>query len=248
MTLYVCDTHALIWRLLDDRRLGNAACAAFDSADAGTATMHIPAVFLAEMIMIAEKQRVVGWTRSEVELLVDAVSDASNYVLTELTPMLVLRSAELPIVPDIFDRLIAWSSQDRSDRHAQHQRTLGRAHETLTRHGEMRSSGDRCTKSRASDRTLAQLSSARDVMGHNASDAHRADSASDRATSCDRTRRAFGGQPSIHSTTSRVTTARRALRAALRLQPTRECAPVRVGLLGPRGSRATGRRPRALRQ
>jgi hypothetical protein len=36
------------------------------------------------MIMIAEKQRVVGWTRSEVELLVDAVSDASNYVLTEL--------------------------------------------------------------------------------------------------------------------------------------------------------------------
>ena len=55
--------------------------------------------------MVAEKQRVAGWTRWEVELLVDAVSDASNYVLTELTPMLVLRSAELPIVPDIFERL-----------------------------------------------------------------------------------------------------------------------------------------------
>jgi PIN domain nuclease of toxin-antitoxin system len=107
MTLYVCDTHALIWRLLDDRRLGSAAGAAFDSADAGTATIHIPAVVLAEMLMVAEKQRVAGWTRSEVELLVDAVSGASNYVLTELTPSLVLRSAELTIVPDIFDRLIA---------------------------------------------------------------------------------------------------------------------------------------------
>jgi len=73
----------------------------------GTATIHIPAVVLAEMIMVAEKQRVAGWTRSEVELLVDAVSDASKYVLTELTPMLVLRPAEFPIVPDIFHRLIA---------------------------------------------------------------------------------------------------------------------------------------------
>ena len=107
MSLFVCDTHALVWRLLEDRRLGPAANAAFDDADAGKATIHIPAVVLAEAAMVAEKKRVTGWSLAEFAILADAISGASNYVLTELTPALVLRSVELTSVPDIFDRLIA---------------------------------------------------------------------------------------------------------------------------------------------
>lgn len=48
MTLFIADTHAIVWRLALQSRLGIAASVAFDAADAGNAAIAIPAVVLAE--------------------------------------------------------------------------------------------------------------------------------------------------------------------------------------------------------
>jgi PIN domain nuclease of toxin-antitoxin system len=107
VTVYVSDTHALIWRLIAPARLSSAANDAFDQADAGEAEVHIPAVVLAEMIMVAERGRVPGWETDQARTFAEACRGADNFILCDLTPDLVLRSMDLDGVPDIFDRLIA---------------------------------------------------------------------------------------------------------------------------------------------
>lgn len=110
MTVFVPDTHALIWRLIEPARLAAAATRAFDQADAGQAEMQVPAVVLAEMVMVAEKDRVASWGSAEVGAFVQAAQDSSNYRLSSLTPEVVMFSAGLVSIPDIFDRLIAAES------------------------------------------------------------------------------------------------------------------------------------------
>ncbi len=53
--VYVIDTHALIWYLRGSDRLGAAARAAFDDVTSGRAHMVVPAIVLAELVMLAEK-------------------------------------------------------------------------------------------------------------------------------------------------------------------------------------------------
>jgi len=107
MTRFLADTHAIVWRVALGKRLGVAASAAFDEADAGNATIIVPAVVLAELWMIASKQRVAGWTSERFDVLVAEIRGSSNYELTSLTPDIVLASRGLGAIKDIFDRLVA---------------------------------------------------------------------------------------------------------------------------------------------
>lgn len=107
MPVYIADTHALIWRLVAPDRLGARASDAFDKADAGQAEICVPAVVLAEMVMVAEKGRVPGWGLDEVRCFARAAKASTNYHLSILTPELVMTASDLPVIPDIFDRLIA---------------------------------------------------------------------------------------------------------------------------------------------
>jgi len=107
VTVFVTDTHAIVWRLVAPSKLAAAASEAFDLADSGQAKIHVPAVVLAEMVMVAEKGRVPGLGLHQVRLLVDAVGESDNFWLTELSPDLVMASARLSSIPDIFDRLVA---------------------------------------------------------------------------------------------------------------------------------------------
>lgn len=107
MPVYIADTHALIWRLLAPDKLAARASDAFDQADAGQAEIHIPAVVLAEMVMVAEKRRVPGWGLDEVKRFARAANTSTNYHLSMLTPDLVMLASDLTLISDIFDRLIA---------------------------------------------------------------------------------------------------------------------------------------------
>lgn len=49
MNVYVTDTHALFWYLLNLPLLGSKASAAFDEADNGNAIIHIPSIVFAEL-------------------------------------------------------------------------------------------------------------------------------------------------------------------------------------------------------
>lgn len=105
LPIYVADTQALVWNLIGDSKLSEAAAALFESIDDGKAVLILPAVVLAELYMIAEKQR----TRLSITsfgVFVEKWQSADNVQLTSLTPDIVVTSAKFTIIPDIFDRLI----------------------------------------------------------------------------------------------------------------------------------------------
>lgn len=54
---YVADTHAFLWYLAEDKRLGSSARQIFDSAETGEATVAVPTIVLAESLHILEKKR-----------------------------------------------------------------------------------------------------------------------------------------------------------------------------------------------
>ena len=57
MALYVSDTHALLWYLGGSPQLSMTARAAFDEAVSGSNQVIVPAIVLAELVMLAEKRR-----------------------------------------------------------------------------------------------------------------------------------------------------------------------------------------------
>lgn len=106
MTEYVVDTHALLWHLYAPKRLGKVARQALGQVDEGEARAWIPAVAVAEALMVAEKGRIAGLGLEALLSQFEAVRDSDNYRLSTLTADTVLASHRFSAIPDIFDRLI----------------------------------------------------------------------------------------------------------------------------------------------
>ncbi|WP_044965335.1 type II toxin-antitoxin system VapC family toxin [Sorangium cellulosum] len=97
---HVTDTHALVWSMYAPSRLGSAA------TDAGSARIYVPAVVIAETIMVVERGRLPGIALAHLLPRLEAMRTSDNYRLTSLLPEVVLASHTLSAIPDIFDRLI----------------------------------------------------------------------------------------------------------------------------------------------
>lgn len=110
---YVTDTHALLWHLYMPSRLGAAAQAAFHAADQGDAIIHIPAVVLAEILMVIQRGRLAGITLAQLLPHVEAIQGSRNFLLSSLHPATILGSHVLTAIPDIFDRLIVAEAIER---------------------------------------------------------------------------------------------------------------------------------------
>jgi len=106
MNAYATDAHALVWHLAVPQRLAAGARAAFAEADDGASTIHVPAMALAECLMVAEKQCIPGFSIASFLRIVERVRFASNYRLGTLSPEIILGSAQLLAIPEVFDRLI----------------------------------------------------------------------------------------------------------------------------------------------
>ena len=52
MTNYVTDTHALVWYLEDDKRLGLMATQAYSACEQGGGFVYIPSICLVELIYL----------------------------------------------------------------------------------------------------------------------------------------------------------------------------------------------------
>jgi PIN domain nuclease of toxin-antitoxin system len=103
---HVTDTHALVWSMYAPSRLGSAAKQAFAATDAGSARIYVPAVVIAETIMVVERGRLPGIALAHLLPRLEAMRTSDNYRLTSLLPEVVLASHTLSAIPDIFDRLI----------------------------------------------------------------------------------------------------------------------------------------------
>jgi PIN domain nuclease of toxin-antitoxin system len=99
---FVADTHALVWHLMDDERLGKAARRVFRSADQGRALCHVPAIALVEIALLYEKGRL----RSGPAQIVEALAAHDGYAILALDLEQALGFASLPAVRDPMDRLI----------------------------------------------------------------------------------------------------------------------------------------------
>jgi PIN domain nuclease of toxin-antitoxin system len=103
---YVADAHAMVWHLFAQSRLGKDALTVLTDAAAGNTRIYLPAVAVAEMIMVLEKQRIPGITMSQLEIELELMRNSANYEFLPLFPETVIHSRTLTAIPDIFDRLI----------------------------------------------------------------------------------------------------------------------------------------------
>lgn len=106
MNEYIVDTQAMIWFMFASNRLKQGARSALRDAVAGNAKIYLPAVVIAEMIMIVEKRRIPGAAMAQLVNHLNWMKSQLNYELLSLDPDLVISSRALTAIPDIFDRLI----------------------------------------------------------------------------------------------------------------------------------------------
>ncbi|MEA1864700.1 MAG: PIN domain-containing protein [Euryarchaeota archaeon] len=101
--LFVTDTHALLWYLTCDGRLGRNAEAAYGRVDAGGAVIIIPTVVLAEAMFITEKHRV------DIEFIeiLKTIERSLNYIIYPMNTAVVLKCHELKAIPELHDRIIS---------------------------------------------------------------------------------------------------------------------------------------------
>lgn len=104
---YVIDTHVWVWQLFNPKRLSVSVVAILEAADRFEVQIVVPVVVLAEMSMIAQKQRVQGFNANHLPLVVSAVEAHPAYRLSVLSADLILSSQSFRQIPDVFDRLIA---------------------------------------------------------------------------------------------------------------------------------------------
>jgi len=102
--MYLADTHALLWYLTGDDRLGKRAKETFVKADKGEDTVIIPTIVLAESLFIAEKHK-ADVMFGEV---LKKIQNSLNYVVYPLNINVVLKcqDKEMKKISEIHDRII----------------------------------------------------------------------------------------------------------------------------------------------
>ncbi len=78
--LYVTDTHSLIWYLLDSPKLSSNANQAFLQIDSGEAKLIIPAIVIAEIIFLVQKERI----KAELDDLFAKIQSSENFQVSTL--------------------------------------------------------------------------------------------------------------------------------------------------------------------
>jgi predicted nucleic acid-binding protein len=92
---------------LEGRKLGTAARAAFDAAEAGTATIFVPAMLCAEVLYLVEKRR-ISLTLTDVGAYLKRFPGCVEY---PMSLAVVQAAAEINDVRELHDRLIAGTAR-----------------------------------------------------------------------------------------------------------------------------------------
>lgn len=99
---FVTDTIALVLHL-EKRRMGPQAKSAFENAEAGTATIHVPAMVLAEVLYLSERGRI----KLSLQTLQSYLKKHAQMQVYPLDLLVVSAAATLSDIPELHDRLIA---------------------------------------------------------------------------------------------------------------------------------------------
>ena len=102
MALYTADTHALAWYWSGSDRLSSLAREILDGAMRSQHEIIVSPLVLAELVIIAEKQRV----NFDLAAAIAMLRDVPGFRFVDLTTQTALRTQQLTSLPDIHDRLI----------------------------------------------------------------------------------------------------------------------------------------------
>lgn len=108
-TTYVTDTHSLLWYLQGSSQLGAAARQVFDDVVAGTASLVIPVMVIAEMVLLLEK----GRAAIDLDAILGTLHSLPAVTIAPLTLDVTLEIRELSVLPDMHDRLIVAEARAR---------------------------------------------------------------------------------------------------------------------------------------
>jgi PIN domain nuclease of toxin-antitoxin system len=99
--LYIIDTHALLWYLTDDKRLGGSASRILDDSKI---RLLIPSIVLAEALFILESKPTL-YDLSESTLLQEIEKDPRMEVVA-LDWEVLVKTLECKAIPEMHDRQI----------------------------------------------------------------------------------------------------------------------------------------------
>lgn len=102
MALYAADTHALAWYWSGSDRLSSLAREILDGAMRSQHEIIVSPLVLAELVIIAEKQRV----NFDLTAAISMLKDVPGFRFVDLTTETALQTQRLTSLPDIHDRLI----------------------------------------------------------------------------------------------------------------------------------------------
>ncbi len=102
-SIYVVDTHALLWHLVGDRKLSSRAAEIFDAADGGETQLVVSAIVLAELYHLNQKRR----SPLDFSDVFNELADSPAYQLVPFEPGHVLDFARDASVTELHDRIIA---------------------------------------------------------------------------------------------------------------------------------------------
>ncbi len=99
---YVTDTMALVLHL-ENRKSSHSVKQIFDSADLGKTTIYVPAIVFAEILYLAEKQR-ISLNLHEVE---KHLKTYQTYKEVPLSFEIIQNAQQITDIPELHDILIA---------------------------------------------------------------------------------------------------------------------------------------------
>ena len=107
MIVAIADTHATIWYLFSDPRLGRAASALIDATIANGDHIGVSAISLAEMVYLIEKGRIPANALNDLHAAISDPQAVLKHI--PLDENIAMKMAEVPRqdVPDLPDRVIA---------------------------------------------------------------------------------------------------------------------------------------------
>ena len=99
---YVTDTMALILHL-ENRKSSQRVLQIFESADLGKTTIYIPAMVFAEILYLAEKQRI----SLNLKLVEKHLKNFQTYKEVPLSFEIIQNAEQITDIPELHDRIIA---------------------------------------------------------------------------------------------------------------------------------------------
>ena len=111
MIAAIADTHAAIWYLFSDPRLGRAASAFIDAAIVNGDHIGLSAIGLAEMVYLIEKNRIPAHALDDVLAAIADPKAVLQQVPLDDRIVVKMRDVSRQDIPDLPDRIIAASAQ-----------------------------------------------------------------------------------------------------------------------------------------